>query len=296
MTYEKSGVIVINKPQQMTSHDVVAIVRRTLKTKKVGHTGTLDPMATGVLPVCLGKATKIVDFLTDRKKAYRCEMRLGSATDTQDVWGRVTDEGDTTALTEALIRTAVESFIGEIDQIPPMFSALKVGGRKLVDLAREGIEIEREPRKRFIYAIENLSIDGECLSFTVTCSKGTYVRTLCHDIGLKLGCYGHMTSLERILSEPFTLDMAVDVEQLSPELVAERLIPIETALDWMPKIILPTQVQLMKDVSNGVSTDFSAYCDNLQQAEFYRIYFGETFYGIAERREQGIFMKKLMIG
>ena len=151
---ELNGVIVINKPQNMTSHDVVAILRRKLKTKKIGHTGTLDPMATGVLPVCIGKSTKIVDFLMDRKKGYACEMVLGSATDTQDCWGTITERSELPIPSEHEILKTIESFVGEIDQIPPMYSALKVGGEKLVDLARQGIVIERAPRRRTIYSID----------------------------------------------------------------------------------------------------------------------------------------------
>ena len=166
-----NGVIIINKPQDMTSHDVVAIMRKRLQTKKIGHTGTLDPMATGVLPICVGKATKIVDFLMDRKKAYHCEMKLGSATDTQDQWGTITDLADASQLSIEEIESAVLSFVGEISQIPPMYSALKVGGEKLVDLARQGIVIDREARTRTIHAIDNIVVRQQTISFDVICSK-----------------------------------------------------------------------------------------------------------------------------
>ena len=296
MAYEKSGVLVIDKPQEMTSHDVVAIVRRNLKTKKVGHTGTLDPMATGVLPVCIGKATKIVDFLMDRHKVYRCTMQLGAATDTQDVWGTITEKADYDHISGEDILRTLQNFVGEIVQIPPMYSAIKVGGQKLVDLARKGIEIEREPRKRFIEAIEEICIENGRVQFTVTCSKGTYIRTLCHDIGIKLGCYAHMTELKRLASEPFTLEQSISIEHASETHVNQALISIEDALSWMPKIIIPDHPEIRKRVLNGVSTNFMNYCNDNQETLFYRIFLDDTFYGVAEKKAQGIFMKKLMIG
>lgn len=288
-----SGVVVINKPQDMTSHDVVAIMRKKLKTKKIGHTGTLDPMATGVLPICIGKATKIVDFLMDRKKAYSCEMVLGAATDTQDRWGQVTDTS-TIEVDEETIVKAVLSFVGEIDQIPPMYSAIKQGGEKLVDLARKGIVIERESRKRHIYAIENIVVRHRTISFDVTCSKGTYIRTLCHDIGLKLGTYAHMTALNRTLSEPFHLKDSVLLEELTLENADAHLVDVECALSFMPEIRLKHSEKLSKLISNGVKVDFSRFhsCDGMNG--YYRLYVGEVFWGIAEKTDQGILMKKVL--
>lgn len=288
-----SGVVVINKPQDMTSHDVVAIMRKKLKTKKIGHTGTLDPMATGVLPICIGKATKIVDFLMDRKKAYSCEMVLGSATDTQDRWGEITDTSSV-EVDEATIVQTVLSFVGEIDQIPPMYSAIKQGGEKLVDLARKGIVVERESRKRQIFTIDNIVVRHRTVAFEVTCSKGTYIRTLCHDIGLKLGTFAHMTALNRTLSEPFHLNDSVLLEELTLENVEGYLVDIERALAFMPEIRLKHSDKLSRLVSNGVKVDFSRFytCDGPNG--HYRLYVGEVFWGIAEKTEKGILMKKVL--
>lgn len=265
---ELNGVIVINKPQNMTSHDVVAILRRKLKTKKIGHTGTLDPMATGVLPICIGKATKIVDFLMDRKKGYACEMVLGSSTDTQDQWGTVIEHSDQPLPSKHEILNAIQSFIGEIDQIPPMYSALKVGGEKLVDLARQGIVIEREPRKRTIYSIDSIVIDGAIIRFEVICAKGTYIRTLCHDIGSVLGCYGHMTQLNRILSEPFDIQQAIELEALNADNVHEYIIDIEKALSWLPSVFVSAQAKLEMQINNGVKVDLSEFMRELDYSTF----------------------------
>lgn len=289
-----NGILVIDKPQNMTSHDVVAILRRKLKTKKIGHTGTLDPMATGVLPVCIGRATKVVDYLSDRKKGYACDMVLGASTDTQDQWGEILFKGDYSEISAEEIELAVGSFIGEIDQIPPMYSALKVNGLKLVDLARKGIVVEREARKRTIFEIRELKIDIPTIHFEVICSKGTYIRTLCHDIGEKLGCYGHMTGLNRICSEPFDLSKAFKLEEISLSTIESQLLPIDSALTWMTPIFLPDQNKLRNQLGNGVKIDLSKFAQ--ETADEFRVYIGSDFYGIAEKSSTGIFMKKLIIG
>lgn len=293
-----NGVIVIDKPMDMTSHDVVAIMRRKLKTKKIGHTGTLDPMATGVLPICIGKATKIVDFLMDQQKTYHCTIKLGTATDTQDRWGEVIETGDCSNISEHQINEAILSFVGEINQIPPMYSALKVNGEKLVDLARKGIVVEREPRIRTVHNIKNVVVRQHTASFTVSCSKGTYIRTLCHDIGLKLGCFAHMTDLRRTASNPFTIENAVILEDLTLENSANHIVSIENALDWMPIILLPNEAQLIKLIQNGVRKNLNQYVKDPINAKevFYRVFIDNQFYGLAEKLEDGIYMKKLMIG
>jgi len=291
---ELNGVVVIDKPQDYTSHDVVAIMRRKLQTRKIGHTGTLDPMATGVLPICVGRATKIVDFLMDRKKAYACEMLLGSATDTQDQWGTVISQNDDFELTEATIFDAIRSFIGEIDQMPPMYSALKIGGEKLVDLARQGIVVERETRKRTIYSIENIDVRHRTISFDVTCSKGTYIRTLCHDIGLKLGCYAHMTALSRTMTEPFDLSQAVKLDVLTLENVHEHMISIEEALSFMPSVTIRGSEKLNTLVKNGVPIDFSRFLKETLSLSNYKIYIDQTFWGIGEQTLEGLFMRKVL--
>ena len=191
------GIINVYKEKGFTSHDVVAKLRGIVGQKKIGHTGTLDPDATGVLPVCLGKATKLCDLLTDKNKTYEAVLLLGKTTDTQDITGEVLEEKSTEALTEEKVREAIEGFIGDYEQIPPMYSALKVNGKKLYELAREGKVIERKARPVKILDIQILEIDFPKVRMEVSCSKGTYIRTLCHDIGEKLGCGGCMESLIR---------------------------------------------------------------------------------------------------
>ena len=192
-----NGIINVYKEKGYTSFDVVAKLRGIFKQKKIGHTGTLDPDATGVLPVCLGKATKLCDLLTDKNKTYEAVLLLGKTTDTQDITGEVLEEKSTEALTEEKVREAIEGFIGDYEQIPPMYSALKVNGKKLYELAREGKVIERKARPVKILDIQILEIDLPKVRMEVSCSKGTYILTLCHDIGEKLGCGGCMESLMR---------------------------------------------------------------------------------------------------
>ena len=188
------GIINVYKEKGFTSHDVVAKLRGIVGQKKIGHTGTLDPDATGVLPVCLGKATKLCDLLTDKDKTYEAVMLLGMTTDTQDITGRILEEKSTETLTADKVREVIESFIGDYDQIPPMYSALKVNGKKLYELAREGKVVERKARPVKILDIRIIEMDLPRVRMEVSCSKGTYIRTLCHDIGQKLGCGGPMKS------------------------------------------------------------------------------------------------------
>ena len=203
------GIIVINKPQDWTSMDVCAKLRGIFHEKRVGHAGTLDPMATGVLPVFVGQATKAVSFAEDGKKEYRARVRLGVVTDTQDIWGRVLSESPT-QVSEDELRAVLPRFLGEIEQVPPMYSAIKIQGQKLYDLARKGVEVERKPRRITIEALELLPRDesGDW-GLRVVCSKGTYIRTLCHDLGAALGCGGAMSELTRTMAAGFTLDEAV---------------------------------------------------------------------------------------
>ena len=207
------GVINIYKERGFTSHDVVGKLRGILRQKKIGHTGTLDPDAEGVLPVCLGKATKLCDLLTDKEKTYRAVLLLGKTTDTQDVSGTVLSEAPVTA-EEAKVREAILSFVGDYDQIPPMYSALKVNGQKLCDLARKGRQVERQPRPVTIHELTLLSREGDTLRLRVRCSKGTYIRTLCADIGEALGCGGCMQALRRTQAGEYTIAEAVPLQQL----------------------------------------------------------------------------------
>ena len=208
-----NGIINIYKEAGYTSFDVVAKMRGILKERKIGHTGTLDPDATGVLPVCLGNGTKLVELFTDHEKEYIAEFRLGLSTDTQDMSGEVLKTSPIEVSKEQ-IKEVVASFVGECMQIPPMYSAVKVNGKKLYELARAGKEVKREARKVFFNEIEILSIDIPLVKIRVVCSKGTYIRTLCNDIGEKLGCFAAMQSLTRTRVGDFTLEEAVTLEKL----------------------------------------------------------------------------------
>ena len=209
-----NGVIILNKPRGSSSHRMVSIARRALDMKKIGHTGTLDPGATGVLPILVGTATRASDLLTAQDKRYRATVLLGTVTDTLDTDGKVIAENPVNAA-EADIRRSVSAFVGNIEQLPPMFSAVQVGGQRLYHLARQGIEIERKPRSVTIYSIDILSIDIPRVTIDVHCSKGTYIRTLAADIGDKLGCGARIESLTRTQSGDFLIENSVTPEQLS---------------------------------------------------------------------------------
>lgn len=210
------GILNILKPPGMTSFDVVALLRGMLGTRKIGHAGTLDPLAAGVLPVCLGKATKAIEFMMEKDKYYRAELTLGITTDTQDSTGKILSSAEPVCSDED-IRKAVNSFTGKYSQLPPMYSALRIDGKRLYDLAREGAEVERERRNVLIYSAYVVDIDrsgGVRALIDVHCSKGTYIRTLCADIGELLGCGGHMSFLLRKRAGPFDIASAVTLEEL----------------------------------------------------------------------------------
>ena len=238
-----NGLLVIDKPEGLTSFDVVAVVRRTLKTKKAGHTGTLDPMATGVLPICLGEATRLVPFILDGDKTYEATLRLGAATDTQDRTGRIVAEAPVpSTLTAQVVERALDRFRGEIAQAPPMFSAVRVDGKRLYELAREGKEIERAARPVVIRRLELLELSLPSLRLRVHCSKGTYVRTLAHDLGEALGCHAHLTALRRTRSAGFGIDQSVSLDLLSrmdQAALQERILTPSQALAALPAVVVP---------------------------------------------------------
>lgn len=246
------GIINVYKERGYTSHDVVAKLRGILRQKKIGHTGTLDPEAQGVLPVCLGKATKVCDLLTDKTKEYRAVLMLGLVTDTQDMTGNVLAEADVEC-TEDQIRTCIMQFVGEQDQIPPMYSALKVNGKKLYELARQGVEVERRPRRIVIEKITIEKIELPEVTISVTCSKGTYIRTLCHDIGEALGCGGCMKSLLRTRVGTFTLDQSFTLAEIErcrdEEKLSEIVYGTDSVFLGLPEVILSEQAERL--VRNG---------------------------------------------
>lgn len=237
-----NGVLNVSKEKGYTSHDVVAKLRGITHQKKIGHTGTLDPDATGVLPVCLGKATKLCDMLTDKDKVYEAVLLLGICTDTQDISGTVLKEQSTTGLTESQVEEAILSFQGSYDQIPPMYSALKVNGKKLYELAREGKTVERKPRRVTISEIRILSMDLPRVRIRVECSKGTYIRTLCQDIGERLGVGGCMEELVRTRVERFRLEDARTLEEIQEFAdqgrLQEILIPVDQMFSQYPGAVL----------------------------------------------------------
>ena len=279
-----NGVIVIRKEQGFTSHDVVAKMRGICGQKKIGHTGTLDPAATGVLPVCLGSGTKLCDMLADRDKEYVAELLLGVTTDTQDTTGTVLVE-QAVKVTEDEVRKVCESFVGDYNQIPPMYSALKVGGKKLYELAREGKSVERQARPVRILELEILQIALPVVKMRVVCSKGTYIRTLCDDIGRALGCGGAMKSLERTRVGAFTLENAVTLGKLQQLKDAGKLtgvvLPVDRIFDECPKLHVTEEFVRLLDNGNAIlqeQTEENIKYDNGRWIRFYRM--DESFAGV----------------
>ncbi|AOY77272.1 tRNA pseudouridine(55) synthase TruB [Clostridium formicaceticum] len=277
------GILNILKPPGMTSHDVVARVRKKTKIKKVGHTGTLDPNAAGVLPICIGQATKISQFLLDSTKQYRAELTLGIETDTQDIYGN-TIEKKVVKLSSDEIEKTILSFVGEYYQTPPMYSALKVKGKKLYELARQGIEISREARKVQIHQINIIRMMGEKVLFDVVCSKGTYIRTLCHDIGKILGCGGVMSFLLRTATHNFDIGSAITLEELQQtEDVEAYLKPIDFPLSHILKIDFDAAYK--KAALNGNKLYIKDSFYSIPMETEVRIYVEENFIGIGNIKE-----------
>ena len=275
----------------MTSHDVVYLVRRKTGIKKVGHTGTLDPNAAGVLPICIGQATKVSQYLLEGNKTYRAELTLGLKTDTQDIYGDIIDEGIVKSSLEDITKVIL-SFVGVYDQIPPMYSALKVKGEKLYELARKGIEIERKARRVEIYSIDIISIKENKVLFDVNCSKGTYIRTLCHDIGEKLGCGGIMSFLLRTSTNNFNIDSAITLEELQETKDIETILkPMDFPLYHMPKINISDIHK--KAALNGNKIPLSSMPSTIYMGENIRIYLEDNFIGIGQVKRDDL--KKLYI-
>ena len=240
-----TGIVIVDKPAGWTSQDVTARLRRVFGTRRIGHGGTLDPMATGVLPVFVGRATRGVEFFEHADKTYEAVLRLGTVTDTQDSTGTVLEKRPVT-VTEAEFRNILPKFTGEIAQIPPMYSAIKVDGKKLYELARAGKEIERKPREITIFSLELLEFFGETAKIRVHCSKGTYIRTLCHDIGAALGCGGCMETLRRTAAGEYTLADSVELDTLlNAERPEDYLRDVDTLFRQYPAVTL-TEKQTLR--------------------------------------------------
>ncbi len=273
-----TGVIPIYKPPGMTSHDVVSKVRRLAGIRRVGHTGTLDPDVAGVLPVCLGQATRIVEYVQELPKRYKGTMTLGIATDTQDGSGRVTEEQVVDSLPIERIEQVFRSFQGEIEQVPPMVSAVKVGGRRLYEWAREGKVVERKPRRITIYQLQMTGLNLEeafpKIQFDVLCSRGTYVRTLCVDIGAALGYPAHLSQLTRVQSGPFILEDTVTLDNLQHVAAngnwKDVLYPIDAVLGNFPTLLVP--VDTKSGVWNGESLSWEEPIEKALVDQLVRVY------------------------
>ena len=250
-----NGIVIIDKPQDWTSQDVVSKLRGVLHTKRIGHGGTLDPMATGVLPVFVGRATRGVEFFEHAQKTYEAVLQLGITTNTEDITGEIWEKKPV-SVTEAEFLAVLDRFRGEIQQIPPMYSALKINGQKLCDLARKGKEVERKPRTITIHELTCLEFSGDTARIRVTCSKGTYIRTLCKDIGQALGCGGCMAALRRVAAGAYTIEEAVPlaalVESEDPE---QFLRPVDTMFTEYPAITLTEKQALRCRNGNSFSID-----------------------------------------
>lgn len=284
-----NGIVNIYKEKGYTSHDVVAVLRKVVGQKKIGHTGTLDPDATGVLPVCLGRATKVCELLTDHDKTYEALLLLGKTTDTQDISGEVLEERDPGDLTEEEVRSCIESFIGEYDQIPPMYSALKVNGKKLYELAREGKTVERKSRKVQIHGIRILEMNLPHVRMEVDCSKGTYIRTLCHDIGEKLQVGGCMEELERTKVGRFLKEDAVTLDEVRQKMErgegAELFTPLDQIFGELPAVTVTDAKAWMSYNGNDLPERFLLEKEEWTDGQEVRVYDSrKNFIGLYQYR------------
>ena len=271
-----NGILNIYKEKGYTSHDVVARLRKITGQKKIGHTGTLDPDAEGVLPVCLGRATKVCDMLTDRDKTYRTVLLLGKTTDTQDISGKVLSEKDTEGISTETVLECVRGFVGEYDQIPPMYSALKINGRKLYELAREGKTVERKSRRVMIREINIEKTELPRVYMEVSCSKGTYIRTLCHDIGERLGTGGCMEQLVRTRAGSFDISGSHRIEEVAEAAadgrIEEYLIPLDSVFEGMRKITVKDRYASKAYNGNPLPARAAEERADFRSGEQYRVY------------------------
>lgn len=291
-----NGIVLLDKPKGLSSNHALQRVRRLFEAQKAGHTGTLDPMATGLLPICLGEATKFSSHLLEADKVYRTRVELGTITDTGDAEGAVIEQHDVPSLTADDIEAALSGFRGEIDQVPPMYSALKHEGKKLYELAREGKQVERAARRVSVYDARLLSFEGTAFELEVSCSKGTYIRTLAEDIGKALGCGGHISQLRRLKTGPFNGDAMWTLEAL--EALADQaareaeLMPVDVLVDHLPSLTLdePAYGRLAHGQSANVAVGKS-----LPPEALARLYYAESFIGLGVVKEgQEVAPKRLL--
>ena len=271
------GILVLNKPQGVTSMDMVRMAKRVTRVKRVGHAGTLDPIATGLLPICFGQATRLMEHLVDGRKVYRAAFTLGAATDTYDALGEVTDRGDASGVTREDVEALLPGFTGAITQQPPMYSAVKHEGKRLYDLAREGVEVERPARDVVVHSIDILgwnpaSVELPTVELEVACGRGFYMRTLAHDLGVALGCYAHLSALTRTSAGPFTLEDAHEPDELEEagEEWRELLEPPDAALTGLEAIVMEPAAE--RHLRNGQAVSVPAagvYAKHLEERRAY---------------------------
>ena len=277
MSYTQDSIVNLFKPVGPTSFDMVCSVRRILGVKKAGHIGTLDPAADGVLPICLNRSTRIIQFLSPLQKTYRATLELGSETDTQDATGRKVSTKDPSLVNETKIKQVFQTFVGEKDQIPPMYSAKKKNGIPLYKLARNGINIARDPVKITVYSIDFIKKEENQVLFEVRCSAGTYIRTLSHDIGKKLGCYAHMVRLTRTKVGLFALGRTLTLEELKDAYkegsLPKKLLPLEEVLNFLPAIRV--KEEYLESVSHGVALSkcfLETIPDRFEPGHYFRVF------------------------
>lgn len=289
------GVINIFKNTGMTSFDVVRKIKKVAGTGKVGHTGTLDPEACGVLPVCIGKGTKIIDYIMNSDKIYEVEFKLGIKTTTYDLEGDVIQEKDSSNIENEEILKSIYSFEREYSQIPPMYSAIKQNGVRLYELARKGIEVERKGRLVSIHKIEDVRINNPYISMKVICSKGTYIRSLCYDIGENLQVGATMTKLKRSKTSKFTEEKSINIEDINSENIKDYIISIEDALDSYQKLVISNKFS--KLLINGVKVfDKRLTKEKAEIGKLYRVYDeNNNFIGLGKSDHQGFKIEKLLI-
>lgn len=287
------GMLLLDKSPGMTSNGAVQRIKRIFQANKVGHTGSLDPIATGLLPLCLGEATKLSSFLLNTDKRYFTRVRLGRSTTTADIEGETLEEKPVPELNEALLESILQPFRGEIEQLPPMYSALKHQGRKLYELARKGVEVERQPRRISIYELRLVDFGADHLDLDVHCSKGTYVRTLADDIGAVLGCGGHVEQLRRTAVGSFTLDQAVSFEHLETLEDEERLsylLPFSAIAEELPAF------SLSADVAFFLRKGQPVFAPNAPSSGLLRLFTREgAFLGIGEVTDDGMIAPRRLV-
>lgn len=293
----KMGILSINKARGMTSHDVVAVLRKKLNMKRIGHTGTLDPMATGVLPICIDKATRLAEYIVDQGKSYKACLEFGQATTTYDSTGDVTHSSDRRIFNKEEIESALLKFTGKIDQKPPIYSAVKVNGKKLYDYARSGQEVEIKSRQVTIYEIKILNLIGNKLELFIQCSKGTYIRSLIHDLGKELNTYAHMTDLVRTNVGEFTLEDSLDISKIDDftnEDIEKMIIPVEEVLPNLQHLHIDPQ--LLFRLSNGQRINIRDIenSEKIDKDKDFAVFIEDKLLGIAKIKDQVLKMEKLL--